>query len=225
MQKYAVIVAGGSGTRMGVAQPKQFLFLKGKPILAHTIERFYEADNAINIIVVLSDAGLAMWSEYQETGAEIPPHDITLGGKTRTESVKKGLALVPHGALVAIHDAVRPFVTNAIINRSFDIAKSDGTAIAAVALKDSVRRKVADNFVATNREDYRLIQTPQTFLSSIIIDAYDRLELPDVTDDATVAELAGNSITLFEGAYENIKITTPIDLVFAEAILSSKKLQ
>jgi 2-C-methyl-D-erythritol 4-phosphate cytidylyltransferase len=223
MQRYAVIVAGGSGTRMGVAQPKQFLFLKGKPILAHTIERFFEADASIKIIVVLSDAGLAMWSEYQETGAVIPPHEITLGGKTRTESVKKGLALVPHGALVAIHDAVRPFVTNAIINKSFEIAAVEGSAIAAVPLKDSIRRKINEQFAASNREDYRLVQTPQTFLSSVIIDAYDRLELPDVTDDATVAELAQTQITLFEGAYENIKITTPIDLVFAEAILASKK--
>ncbi|MFY8033553.1 MAG: 2-C-methyl-D-erythritol 4-phosphate cytidylyltransferase [Flexibacteraceae bacterium] len=224
MQRFAVIVAGGSGTRMGVAQPKQFLFLKGKPILAHTIERFFEADNTINIIVVLSDAGLAMWSEYQETGATIPPHQITLGGKTRTESVKKGLALVPHGALVAIHDAVRPFVTNEIINKSYEIAELKGCAVAAVPLKDSVRRKKGDVFVASNREDYRLVQTPQTFLSSIIIDAYDSLALPDVTDDATVAELADHEITLFEGTYENIKITTPVDLVFAEAILNSRKL-
>jgi len=222
MQRYAVIVAGGAGTRMGSAQPKQFLFLNNKPILAHTLERFSEADPSIKLILVLSDAGLAMWSEYLDTKPNVPAHEIALGGKTRTESVKRGLQLVPMGALVAIHDAVRPFVTNQIINKSFEIAEREGAAIASVALKDSIRRRLNGEFVASNREDYVLIQTPQTFQSSLIIEAYDRLELPEVSDDATVMELAGFSIALIDGSYDNIKLTTPVDMLFAQALLEGK---
>ena len=220
MKKFAVIVAGGSGSRMGAMKPKQFLSLLQKPILAHTLERFYKTSKDISLIVVLPDSGLHIWETYTDESDFNVPHEVTIGGKTRTESVRKGLMLVPFHALVAIHDAVRPLVSESIILKSYEVAAKTGAAIAAVPMKDSLRQRKGDSFLAVNREDFLMIQTPQTFQSTLIKNAYDSLVLPEVSDDATVAELAGNPITLMEGSYDNIKITTPIDLVVAESILS-----
>jgi 2-C-methyl-D-erythritol 4-phosphate cytidylyltransferase len=224
MERFAVIVAGGIGTRMGSAQPKQFLYLKGKPIVAHTIERFYQAVPTIKIILVLPDSGLYYWQEFLEEGTFNIPHQIIIGGKSRTESVNNGLSAVPYSALVAIHDAVRPLVSNSIILKGFELAEIHGASVASVSLKDSIRyKKNEGNFISVNRDDFRLIQTPQTFQSTKIKEAYAALESNDLSDDATVLELSGYPITLFDGAYENIKITTPVDLIIAEAIMAAQQ--
>jgi len=224
MRHFAIIVAGGQGTRMGSEIPKQFLLLDNKPILAHTIERFHEAMPDIEIIVVLPESSQFYWQEYLAQGTFSIPNIVANGGKTRTESVRNGLKLVPNDALVAIHDAVRPLIAPSIIVNSFEVAHTTGTAITAVTLKDSIRVKAEDgSFHAVNRDHFRIIQTPQTFQSTLIKHSYSKLAINDVSDDATVAELAGYAITLINGSYENIKITTPEDLIMAEGLLNRQK--
>ena len=223
MQKYVVIVAGGSGTRMKREIPKQFIPIGGKPILMHTLQAFYEAVPGIKIILVLPESQIFGWkSLYGEYGFDIP-HEITAGGETRFHSVKNGLAQIPDEiGLVAIHDGVRPLVPKAVINSAFAQAETQGNAIAAVALKDSIRwSKGAENKVL-DRSEHQLIQTPQTFQLHLIKAAFQRDYDPAFTDDATVLEATGTPIHLIEGSYSNIKITTPEDLIVAEALLNNR---
>ncbi len=214
MQQYALIVAGGSGSRMGVELPKQFLLLAGKPVLMHTLEIFDQAQ--CSIVLVLPQSQIAYWkqlcSEYHFT----IPHEIIAGGATRFDSVKNGLTLVPENVLVAIHDGVRPCITQAVIGRTFDMAKNKGNAIAVVKPKDSIRVLDDEDNHNVNREYYRLIQTPQTFQSSLIKQAYAQVTQRHFTDDAGVLEASGHAIHLVEGDYRNLKITTPEDMLVAE---------
>jgi len=205
--------------------PKQFLLLNGKPILFHTIEKFHRTDATMGLVVVLPPKDIDYWEEICQQYKFHIPIKIIEGGETRYQSVKNGLAWVASftqnkEALVAIHDGVRPLVSDSVILNSFEIASEKGSAIASVALKDSIREIYQETTKAVPRTAYRLVQTPQTFLFSQIWKAFQLVsDSPDITDDASVYEKAGYSVTLIEGNYENIKITTPEDLKIAQTFL------
>jgi 2-C-methyl-D-erythritol 4-phosphate cytidylyltransferase len=204
---------------MRSAIPKQFLPLAERPLLMHTIERFYSFDNAIDIIVVLPPEHYALWqSLIAEHSFEIR-HRVVSGGEERFHSVRSGLALVTGESLVAVHDGVRPLVSHDTIWRCYADAEEFGSAIPFVEPADSVRILAGDDSRPCPRNDVRLIQTPQVFLDSIIIPAYDRGFDPSFTDDAMVAEAAGVKIHLTHGNRENIKITTPEDLAVAHTLI------
>jgi len=223
-KEYALIVAGGKGTRIKTRLPKQFLELKGKPILLHTIEAFYRYSEKIEIILVLPEDDFEIWKGICKKFNFNKPIILQKGGETRFQSVKNGLSKIEGPGLVAIHDGVRPLVSEDIIGASFHLAAVHQSAVAAVRLKDSIRMTDQDNTKAVDRSRFRLIQTPQTFDIALIKQAYEMKEDPSLTDDASVAEKSGHIISLFEGSYENIKITTPEDLIIAEALLNSKSL-
>ncbi|MBL6445459.1 2-C-methyl-D-erythritol 4-phosphate cytidylyltransferase [Fulvivirga sp. 29W222] len=223
-QEYAIIVAGGKGSRMNSATPKQFMLLNGIPILIHTINAFFEYSDQIKIILVLPQNDIATWEGLCAKYRFKKPLQTTVGGTSRFESVKKGLAQIEReNGLVAIHDGVRPLVSPDIIATSFKLAAVHQSAIAAVRLKESIRIINQDITKAVDRANYRLIQTPQTFALSLIKQAYEIKEEASLTDDASVAERAGYTISLFEGSYENIKVTTPEDIAVAEALLNYRK--
>lgn len=222
-KEYAIIVAGGSGSRMKSQIPKQFINISGKPVLMHTLEAFKKYSKQVEIILVLPENDIQTWEDLCSAHSFNIKHQIAIGGKTRFQSVKNGLELVKHEGIVAIHDGVRPLVHQDIIGASFRLAALHGSAIAAVRLKESIRVTDKDTTRAVDRADFRLIQTPQTFKTDLIKKAYLSEEDPSFTDDASVAEKSGVRISLFEGSYENIKITTPEDLIIAEAILQERK--
>jgi len=215
MSKYAIIVAGGTGTRMESEIPKQFLLLNGLPILMHTLRAFEQYP----ITLVLPDDQRAYWTQLCQQHDFKVEHQVVSGGSTRFQSVKSGLESIPDHGLVAIHDGVRPLIDSVTINQSFELAGAHGSAIATVSLKDSIREVTNGANKAKNRADYRLIQTPQTFDIALIKQAYLCGESSAFTDDASVMENLGESIHLFEGSYANIKITTPVDLKIAQALI------
>lgn len=217
--EYAVIVAGGKGTRMQQKVPKQFLELNGLPVLMHTLHAFYNYSSQINIILVLPNNELPYWNELCKKHKFNIPHTQVTGGDSRSASVQKGLACIHNQeGLVAIHDGVRPLVGLHTIAQSFSVAARYGNAIAAIPLKESIR-KISDKYSqAVHRQEYRLIQTPQTFSVAKIKEAYSKVK-EEQTDDASIAEKAGQTIHLIEGEYQNIKITTPEDLYVAAALL------
>ncbi len=220
MKKYAVIVAGGAGTRMKTDLPKQFLLLNNKPMLMHTVEQFYKCNDAIGIIIVLPKYQIDFWKELCNKHSFTIAHTIVKGGKIRYNSVQNGLQHVPNNSLVAIHDGVRPLVPKQVIQNSFKIAKESGSAIATVALKDSIRKKTEGSTISKSRKDYYLVQTPQTFQSTLLKEAYSSSKsTQEFTDDASVFEASKRKITLIEGDYKNLKITTPEDLIIAQALL------
>jgi 2-C-methyl-D-erythritol 4-phosphate cytidylyltransferase len=216
--KFAVIVAGGSGTRMGTETPKQFLLLQEKPLLMHTLQRFSDYPEKIEIILVLPEYQFPFWKKLCADHHFTIPHKIVAGGQTRFESVNNGLKEISTEGLVAIHDGVRPFVTKKIIQNTFESAEKYGNGVASIALKDSIRSIKKDLSHAEDRNAFRLIQTPQTFKISEIKKAFQKVKNKDFSDDASVLETAGGKIILTEGSYENIKITTPEDMIIAEAI-------
>lgn len=221
--EYALIVAGGKGTRIKSKVPKQFLDLEGLPILMHTINAFYKYSPAIKIVLVLPEDDFPLWEELCLLHNYHKPLILEKGGETRFQSVKNGLAKIETDGLVAIHDGVRPLVSSDLIGASFRLAAVHGSAVAAVRLKESIRMTDQDNTKAMDRSKFRLIQTPQTFRVEVIKKAYELKEGANLTDDASVAEKAGHAISLFEGSYENIKITTAEDLIVAEALLKSNR--
>jgi 2-C-methyl-D-erythritol 4-phosphate cytidylyltransferase len=224
VREYAIIVAGGTGTRMGSGTPKQFIPLMGKPILMHTVEVFHSYSPECTLIVVLPENQILHWEELCRKHGFRINHRVVRGGSSRFQSVKNGLALVEEeNSLVAIHDGVRPLVRIEIISASFRLAELHGSAIAAVRLKESIRVTNKDGTRAMDRSSFRLIQTPQSFQFKLIRNAYELEETSDLTDDASVAEKMGVRISLFEGSYENIKITTPEDLILAEALLKHRR--
>jgi 2-C-methyl-D-erythritol 4-phosphate cytidylyltransferase len=222
MDKYAVIVAGGSGSRMKSDIPKQFLLLAGKPVLMHTIKQFALVDRNIKIVLVLPSEEIAAWESLIEDHSFQIPHSVVAGGATRVESVRNGLDQVPSGSLVAIHDGVRPLVSTKLINISFAQALENGSGVAAVNSKDSIRKIDADTSYNVSRSEYRLMQTPQTFKSDLVKEAFLNYSGDMATDDATIVEKSGHNIVLVEGEYSNLKITTPEDLVIAQALLGNK---
>lgn len=220
---FAIIVAGGSGSRMKSDVPKQFLLLNGKPILQRTIEQFLavshlgtqsDQQTTIQIILVLPTRDLITWQTLCEQYNFYPPIQTVAGGATRFQSVRNGLhAIDAVKGLVAVHDGVRPFVSPAIIQNSFEIAARTGSAVTCVPVKDSVRVVDANGLSqAVDRSRYRLVQTPQTFELNSFRQAFQVDEQPFFTDCASVMEYSGFPVTLIEGSYENIKITTPDDL-------------
>jgi 2-C-methyl-D-erythritol 4-phosphate cytidylyltransferase len=217
----ALIVAGGKGTRIKSVLPKQFIELNGKPILLHTLEAFIRYSPSIRIVLVLPEDDFETWRSICKKFEFNYSVTLQKGGETRFQSVKNGLQNIAEG-LVAIHDGVRPLVSEDIIGASFRLAAIHKCAIAAVRLKESIRMTDQDNTKAVDRSRFRLIQTPQTFDVSLIKKAYEQKEDNSFTDDASVAERAGNIISLFEGSYENIKITTQEDLIVAKALMDAQ---
>lgn len=211
---FAIIVAGGSGSRMKSDVPKQFLLLRGKPILQRTVEQFLVVLPASKIILVLPENDRLIWERLCETYAFYSSVQVVNGGTSRFQSVRNGLnAIDAANGLVAVHDGVRPFVSPEIIRNSFETAARTGSAVTCVPVKDSVRFVGANGVSqAVDRSQYRLIQTPQTFQLNLFRQAFQAEEQPFFTDCASVMEHAGFPITLIDGSYENIKITTPEDL-------------
>ncbi len=220
---YVIIVAGGKGLRMGNDIPKQFLPVAGKPILMHTIERFHEYDENLKVILVLPESQQAYWKELCETYHFGISHTVVNGGDTRFQSSKNGLAAIPDGedGVVGIHDGVRPFVSKEVIAECYETAREEYAAIPVYAVTDTLRyidkRGGGKNVL---RDDYRIVQTPQTFDISLAKQAFNQGYKEQFTDDASVVESLGCQVAMVEGNRENIKITTPFDLQVAEAILS-----
>lgn len=219
MKRFAIIVAGGNGSRMQSELPKQFIPVGGKPILMRTIEQFTAADKNINIILVLPKEQINYWQELQIEHAFEVPVTVSEGGPTRFYSVKNGLACITEPGLVAVHDGVRPFVSVSTILLGFQAAADFKAAIPVIDVVDSVRKVSGEASVAVNRSDYRLVQTPQVFQLELLRKAYEQDYSAVFTDDASVVEALGQSIHLYEGNRENIKLTTPFDLRLAELLL------
>jgi 2-C-methyl-D-erythritol 4-phosphate cytidylyltransferase len=219
MEKYVLIVAGGKGIRMKSDTPKQFVELNNKPLLMQTIDAFPSTYQSDQLILVIPNGYLGHWKELCAEHQFHTPHNIIEGGPHRYYSVKRGLSLIPDTALVAIHDAVRPFVSKELINQGFSTATKKGNAIPAIGINESLREISGSLSKAVNRDLYRKVQTPQFFHASLIKKAYQQPFNERFTDDATVLESSGQQIYLFDGEPANIKITTPGDLLMAEAIL------
>ena len=219
MKNYVIIVAGGNGTRMNNVVPKQFMELLGKPILMHTIEKFNNSIPDITIIVVLAKQLNEDWKSLCTKHNFTIEHQLTDGGETRYHSVKNGLESVPDACVVGIHDAARPLVSKETILKAFDAAERLGNASPAIPLNESIRfLKGVDN-CAVDRTHYSIIQTPQCFHSDLIRKAFLKAYKPEFTDDASVLESFGEKVNLIEGNRENIKITTPLDLIIAGALM------
>jgi 2-C-methyl-D-erythritol 4-phosphate cytidylyltransferase len=221
---FVVIVAGGQGTRMGMALPKQFLEIEGKPILYYTLAAFAKAIPQAEIILVLPEAEISKLQivlQHFEHRIEL---NVVSGGATRYESVKNGLKGLPEDAIILVHDGVRPFISETLIQNCIETAIAVGTAIPAINVVDSVRVLSASGSSPINRDMLRIIQTPQTFQGSILLPAFAQDYQSTFTDEATVVENMGHKITLIEGDKNNIKITTPEDLQLAENLMARRKL-
>lgn len=223
MKKYAVIVAGGKGVRMGTALPKQFLPIAGKPVLYHTIRAFYEAYDDMNIVLVLPEDQLS-YAQIVLQAFEGSHPDVTIvpGGATRFHSVQNGLKVVEEEAIVFVHDGVRPLVSVDLIRSCYEQAVEKGSAIPAVAVSDSIRSVDGDNSTPVDRTKLRAVQTPQTFKTDILLPAFEQEYTDAFTDEATVVEAAGRKVYLIEGDKKNIKLTTPEDMDWAELILKER---
>lgn len=219
MKHTALIVAGGKGLRMGSELPKQFLPIGGKPVLMHTLEAFHCFDSAIDLILVLPEEQQGYWKQLCEKHRFTIRHLIVNGGETRFHSVKNGLALVSGGGLVGVHDGVRPFVSQEVIRRCYDRAATEKAVIPVVDVVETVRQVTESGSRTVNRDDYKLVQTPQVFDADLLRRAYAQDFKPFFTDDASVVEAMGVPVYLVEGNRENIKITTPFDLKIATALL------
>lgn len=222
---YALIVAGGSGTRMRSVIPKQFLLLNGKPVLMYTIAAFAQSAYQPQIIVVMHTNYHNYWQELCTEHKFTIPHTLVESGETRFHSVKKGLELAnDDDALVAVHDAVRPITSTEIIDRAYADAFKYGNAVVAVKSRDSIRALRNGKSESLLRDEIYLVQTPQTFKSGLLKKAYLQSYTDAFTDDASVAEKDGERIHICEGSYQNIKITFPEDIMIAELLLLQKLL-
>lgn len=224
MKKFAVIVAAGSGTRMGREIPKQFLHIAEKPILHHTVDAFLSAFNDIQVILVISGQFMELGETIVKAFPDPSRIKLTEGGSTRFQSVKLGLALVKEHSVVFVHDGVRCLITGELIHRCYDQAIIKGSAIPTVAATETIRLQEADTHRLVNRNFVRMVQTPQTFLSQVLLEAYNAEEQESFTDEAAVVENAGEKVHLIEGEYTNIKITRPQDLAVAEQIMKLRGL-
>ena len=222
MKNYAIIVAGGKGLRMGGELPKQFIPVEGRPVLMRTLDAFYACENSIQIILVLPRDHQPYWQELCREYQFAVPHRIADGGATRFHSVQNGLALVDEAdALVAVHDGVRPFVSYEVIERCYQEAALHGAVVPVIPVVETVRHLLSEGSETVNRDAYRLVQTPQTFSVSLLRRAYEQPFCDAFTDDASVVEALGHVVHLVEGNRENIKLTTPFDLVVAQALVQS----
>ncbi len=245
MNKYAIIVAGGKGLRMGGDLPKQFIPIEGCPVLMHTLNTFHACDESIQIILVLPRDHQGYWHELCAQYQFAVPHRIADGGATRFHSVQNGLALIEETeALVAVHDGVRPFVSHEVIERCYSEADAYGAVVPVIPVVETVRQLVRKDStegearhpevtcnssqpstlnsqsITVDRNAYRLVQTPQTFRATLLRRAYEQPYCDAFTDDASVVEAMGHSVHLTDGNRENIKLTTPFDLTVARAYLS-----
>ena len=221
MKKYLIVVAGGKGVRMGGSVPKQFLSVKGKPVLMRTLEAFYSWDKGMELIVVLPEEQQSCWKHLcAEHGFHVP-HKVASGVETRFHSVKNGLELIPgEEGLVGVHDGVRPFVSAEVIAECYRQAESREAVVPVIDVVETVRRLLPDGGSETvPRSDYRLVQTPQVFAVKLLKQAYAQDYVPQFTDDASVVEALGHPVYLVPGNRENIKLTTPFDLKMAEALI------
>ena len=219
MEKYVLIIAGGIGRRMNMDIPKQFIPVVGKPVLMHTISKFHDYDSKINIIVIIPKEHIPLWKDLcSEFNFKIE-HQIVKGGKERFYSVKNGLELVPEKSLVLIHDGVRPLVSNETIVRVVDGCLEKGNAIPFIDMTQSVRRENRGKNSIINRNQLKVIQTPQGFDSKLIKKAYTKNYRASFTDDASVLEVIGHEINLVKGNNKNIKITNSTDLHFVECLM------
>lgn len=218
MKRYVLIPAGGTGSRMGANMPKQFLPLAGKPIIVHTIQKFLSAVPDMGITIALPKEYFNEWNSIQEKYLPAANIQITHGGATRFHSIKNGLSLLPDEGVVALHDAVRPFVSKQLIMDCFTSAEKYGSGVAAILPKDSLF-KMGKKIKSKDRNDYRLAQTPQTFLIKQLKKVYNCEYKVSFTDDASVWEAGGKRIHLVEGEYSNFKITTKEDLLAAEMMM------
>lgn len=227
---YIIIVAGGKGLRMGSDIPKQFLPIGGKPVLMRTLERFREYSAELQIILVLPEAQQAYWRELCKQynfplpleGAEGCFYQLANGGQTRFHSVQNGLAKVPDDAqgVVGVHDGVRPFPSIEVIKNCYETARTKKAVIPVIPVVETVRQLISKkNSKTVPRDQYRLVQTPQTFDIQLLKAANRQPYNDGFTDDASVVESYGYEITLVEGNRENIKITTPYDMKIAEVLI------
>jgi 2-C-methyl-D-erythritol 4-phosphate cytidylyltransferase len=219
MKKYVVVVAGGSGARMGAAQPKQFLLLRGKPVLWYTLTVFLAAYDDLEIVLVLPAEHIEAGRAVVDAVSQPSRIRMVVGGETRFHSVQNGLALVEEDALIAVHDGVRCLVRVDLVRRCFEQAEKLGSAIPVVACADSVRLVSSEGSEPIDRSVVKLVQTPQTFQGSLLLRAYREATGVSFTDDATVVEASGVTVHLIAGDKTNLKITMPIDLVIAEQVL------
>jgi 2-C-methyl-D-erythritol 4-phosphate cytidylyltransferase len=222
MKQYVLIVAGGKGERMQSSVPKQFIEIHGKPLLMHTMEAFTDDLNNREFIVVLPSETIEEWKKLCQLHHFQIEHQIAENGPKRFHSVKSGLKLVPENTLVAIHDAVRPFVAKETIKRCYEMAARKGNAVPVVSFTESVREVSSLQSKVVDRTKLRIVQTPQVFISTQIKKAYRQNFSEEFTDDATVLEKAGFQINLVEGNIENRKITFQSDFAFAEHLLLEK---
>ena len=217
--KTVIIVAGGKGERMQTDIPKQFLEMRGKVVLMHTIEAFYRFDACVSIITVLPSTQIDYWKELCKKHNFGIQHQIAEGGKTRFHSVQNGLKLASAHSLIAVHDGVRPLVSNETITRCFENAAKFKAVVPVVDLTDSIRYTNENENCVADRTKYKLVQTPQVFEGALLKKAYEQEFSPAFTDDASVVEALGKKIHLTEGNRENIKITTAVDLKLAEMLV------
>ena len=222
MKKTAIIVAGGTGQRMGAIMPKQFLAIEGKTILMHTIGQFVAAFADIDFVIVLPE-GYIQEGQGLIAASGLTQHvQFVAGGDTRFQSVKNGLAQVDPDAIVFVHDAVRCLLTSSLIQSCYHQAVEKGSAIPAVPSTDTIRIIEGNKHHLVNRENVMMVQTPQTFNAKLLIKAFEQAYLPSFTDEANVLEASGTEIFLIDGEYENIKITRPLDLAIASYILAKR---
>lgn len=238
MNRFVIIVAGGKGLRMGGELPKQFIPIEGRPVLMRTLDTFHACDSSIQIILVLPRDHQEYWRELCALYSFTVPHRIADGGATRFHSVQSGLALVDAPeALVAVHDGVRPFVNHEVISRCYADAEAHGAVVPVIPVVETVRQLIREEeaegearhlevivnsrSVTVDRNAYRLVQTPQTFRATLLRRAYKQPYTDAFTDDASVVEALGEAVTLVDGNRENIKLTTPFDLIVAKALIDS----
>lgn len=220
LKKFALIVAGGKGLRMGSQIPKQFLELGKKPVLMRSIEAFTSFDPSIEIILVLPEDQIQYWNELCKKYSFNTEVTLVNGGENRIESVRNGLSKIKGEGIVFIHDGVRPLVSQQTIQNCNEGALKNGSAIPVIKLTDSIRQLTDGKNVSVDREKYRLIQTPQTFEVKLIKEAFVHAKGSHFTDDASIFEAAGQTVTLVEGNIENIKITRSIDLKIANMLFT-----
>ncbi|MCX6284204.1 MAG: 2-C-methyl-D-erythritol 4-phosphate cytidylyltransferase [Bacteroidetes bacterium] len=223
MEKFAIIVAGGSGKRMSSAIPKQFLPLAGIPVLMHSIRAFLDYNASVKIIVALPPELIPEWKMLCSQHNFKIPHTLSPGGKMRFDSVKNALSFLTADGLVAVHDGVRPLISKGLISRAYDHALAHGNAVPYTLVTDSVRSSRGNANSPLDRGNLRLIQTPQAFRVSLLVKAYQQDFLDRFTDDAAVLEAANQPINLIGGEPYNIKITYPEDLIIAEALMKYRQ--
>lgn len=220
MHRSTIIVAGGSGKRMGGPIPKQFMLVKGKPLLCWTLEAFHAFDPAMPIIAVLPEAQIPIWKALCIGHGFLIDHQVVAGGEERFHSTRNGLSAVTGIGVVAVHDGVRPLVSKELIARCFAAAEEHGAAIPVVPISSSVRQVEGSGSKAIDRSTLRAVQTPQCFRVELLRKAFNAPYDAAFTDEATLVERYGNAIHLVQGEENNLKVTTPVDMKIAELLLS-----